>query len=346
MGRLRPIIASLVLVSLATHAHAGTVALVQPSCTTHDVTETLSRIHGELLAVGLDVSRINPLKDRSATQSDLREWVAQLAKEGGIDAVIDLECDTNSIAINVWTIEKKPNRIELSRVIGEPNTTGTPERLAIRTIELLRSSFLVSDLSGAGRVPQSNASSKAPTTLRVEPVKTVPARTYVGVELGGTVLVGTDGIGPALMPVMAVDWMPRSWLSVRGEAAGFGSHPAVTSEAGSAKLAQHYGILGVGFRFRAERSFSPFAFLAAGTLRTSVQGDAGPPMQERNANQWSLLLDGSLGARLRLSHRYYLTLASHVQFAEPYVAVRLLEARVATSGRPNLGLTATVGAWL
>jgi hypothetical protein len=338
--------ASLLLLSLAARAHAGTVALVQPSCATRDTTETLSRIHGELLAVGLHVAQVSPLKSSGAAQSDLRKWVAQLAQGGDIDAVIDLVCDAESVAINVWTIERNPSRIELSRVIGEPNTADTPERLAIRTIELLRSSFLASGISGARQVPQSNASSKTPTTPRIVPVEPVVPRNRFGIEAGATVLVGTDGIGPALMPVVAVDWMPRSWLSVRGEAAGFGSHPTVTSGAGSAKVAQHYGILGVGLQFHTDRSIVPFASLAAGTLRTSVQGEAEPPRQERNASQWSLLLDGSLGARLRLSHRYYVTLAAHVQFAEPYVALRLLEARVATSGRPNLGLTATVGAWL
>ncbi len=63
-------------------------------------------------------------------------------------------------------------------------------------------------------------------------------------------------------------------------------------------------------------------------------------------DQWSFLLDGSLGAGLRLYRRYYLTLAAHVQMAEPYVAIHFVDAVVATSGRPNLLLTLTVGAWL
>jgi hypothetical protein len=336
----------LLLLTLAAHARAGTVAIVQPDCLTRDVTETLSRIHGELLAVGLDVSQISPLTSRGTDPRVLREWVAQLSKRGDIDAVIDLECDPESLTIDVWTLERNPSRIELSRVIGEPHTTGTPERLAIRTIELLRSSFLASGISGAKRVPRSNSRPKAASTLPVEPVDAALPHASVGVEFGATVLIGTDGIGPALMPVVAVDWMPYSWLSVRGETAGFGSRPTVSSEAGSATLAQQSGVFGVGLRLHAGPMISPFACFSAGTLRTTVQGDATPPKQEHDANQWSLLLDGSMGARLRLSQRYYLTFATHVQFAEPYVAIRLLEERVATSGRPNLALTVTVGAWL
>jgi hypothetical protein len=62
--------------------------------------------------------------------------------------------------------------------------------------------------------------------------------------------------------------------------------------------------------------------------------------------RWSLLLDGSVGARLRLSRRYYLTLAAHMQLAEPYVSVYFVSTRVATTERPNLLVSLTVGAWL
>jgi hypothetical protein len=53
-----------------------------------------------------------------------------------------------------------------------------------------------------------------------------------------------------------------------------------------------------------------------------------------------------LGAGLRLGGRYYAALAVHVQVAAPYVAIHFVDEVVATSGRPNLILTLTVGAWL
>jgi hypothetical protein len=57
-------------------------------------------------------------------------------------------------------------------------------------------------------------------------------------------------------------------------------------------------------------------------------------------------MDGSFGTGLRLGDRFYLTIAAHVQMAEPYVAIHFVDAVVATSARPNLLLTLTVGAWL
>ncbi|MGC4063316.1 MAG: hypothetical protein QM784_01410 [Polyangiaceae bacterium] len=160
-----------------------------------------------------------------------------------------------------------------------------------------------------------------------------------------SILAGTDGVGPAIMPVVAFDVLARGSFDVRSEFAGFGSRPSVSSEVGSASVAQHYGTLGLGYRFLPDAMVGPRVALSVGVLRTAVHGNAEPTEKERHDTQWSVLLDGSAGATLRLSRRYYLTLAAHVQFAEPYVAIHLLDATVATTGRPNVALTTTLGAW-
>jgi hypothetical protein len=57
-------------------------------------------------------------------------------------------------------------------------------------------------------------------------------------------------------------------------------------------------------------------------------------------------VDAGFGTQLRLPDRFYLSLAAHAQLAEPYLAGRFVEKVVATSARPNLLLSLTVGAWL
>ena len=111
-------------------------------------------------------------------------------------------------------------------------------------------------------------------------------------------------------------------------------------------MAQAYGLLGGSFRFRAGARVRPFATLSAGVLRTSVEGRADAPNQGRVVDQWSFLVDAGFGASLRLPDRFTLSLAAHAQLAEPYLAVRFVGAVVATSARPNLLLTLTIGAWL
>ena len=91
---------------------------------------------------------IAPPADRDPDQADWRPWMKKIAAEGGVDAVIDIVGDNAPIWVDVWVIEKSPQRIELWRVAGEPTTANPSERLAIRAIEVLRSSFLESDMSG------------------------------------------------------------------------------------------------------------------------------------------------------------------------------------------------------
>jgi len=81
-------------------------------------------------------------------------------------------------------------------------------------------------------------------------------------------------------------------------------------------------------------------------LRTAIDGEADPPAQAHSVNRWSVLLDGSVGARISGPSQTFLTLAAHVQVATPYVAVHIADTVAATTGRLNLLLTLTVGAWL
>ena len=86
--------------------------------------------------------------------------------------------------------------------------------------------------------------------------------------------------------------------------------------------------------------------LSAGALRTAADGEAESPLQGHSVAQWSFLVEASAGARLRLAKRAHLTAAVHVQFAEPYVDIRVVNAGPATSGRPNVLVTFAVGEWL
>jgi hypothetical protein len=82
-----------------------------------------------------------------------------------------------------------------------------------------------------------------------------------------------------------------------------------------------------------------------GALRTAVVGQADLPREGHSVDQWSFLLDASLGASFQLSHHYSVVLAGHAQLAEPYLAIHFGDQKVASSGRPNLLATLTFGVW-
>jgi hypothetical protein len=110
-------------------------------------------------------------------------------------------------------------------------------------------------------------------------------------------------------------------------------------------VAQAYGLLGGSLRFRDGARLRPVATLSAGVLHTSVEGRADEPNQSHVLTQWSFLVEAGAGAVWHLHDRFTVSLAIHAQLAAPYVAVRFLDTEVATSARPNLLLTLTVGAW-
>jgi hypothetical protein len=158
--------------------------------------------------------------------------------------------------------------------------------------------------------------------------------------------MSVDGVGPALLPLVRVDWSPRAWFVAQAALAGLGTRPTVASDAGSAQVAQAYGLLGGCVRFRTSERVRPFVVLSGGALHTSVEGRADAPSEGRVVDQWSFLGDAGVGASMRLPDRFTVSLAVHAQLAEPYLAVRFVDTVVATSARPNLLATLTVGAWL
>ncbi|MBN2195842.1 MAG: hypothetical protein JW751_23700 [Polyangiaceae bacterium] len=352
MDRLRLAILSSVLLLWATPAHAGTVAIVRLPSPTPQLTEALSRLHGELLSVGLDVKMIVGPADRGSDRADSRAWVEQIAAEGGIDAVIEIVGDPSPVAVDIWVIEQSPRGIEALRVSVEPSGNNASERLAIRAVEVLRSTFLERDMVARERHAKSIAE---PATGPLpsgesdqpdEPNEPAPRPEHLGVEVGATALTSLDGVGVAILPTVRIDLRVRSWFVVQAVFAGLGSHSTVATTAGNARVAHQFGILGGSYRIRPDRPLWPFFALSAGVLHTAVEGRADPPRQGHTTDQWSFLLDGSLGLGLSLPDRYFLTLATQVQLAEPYVGIHFVDEMVATGGRPNLGLALTVGAWL
>jgi hypothetical protein len=106
-----------------------------------------------------------------------------------------------------------------------------------------------------------------------------------------------------------------------------------------------YALLGACYRLNWAHPVRPLAALSFGALRTAVVGEADLPREGHSLDQWSFLVDASLGAAFQLSERYAVLLAGHVQLAEPYVAVHFGEQKVASMGRPNLLVSLTFGVW-
>ena len=344
--RFRLVVFLPVLLLWVASAHAATVALVRPPSSSRDLTETVSRLHGELLAVGLEVKMVNRSAERGQDRTVSRAWIQKVTAEGGIDAVIDIVGDAAPVAVDVWVIGTPSRRFQVSRVLVEANSSNAAERLAIRAIELLRSSFLEIDMASRERRSEPVAEPRATALPQGEPDTPASPLEILGFEAGAAMLTSLDGVGPAISPILRFGWTARSRFVVQAALVGFGSRPTIENSAGTARVATQYAVVGGRYRLSLNHSLRPFVAVSAGALRTAVEGQADWPRQGHSMDQGSFLLEGSLGAELQLPDRYYLTLAAHVHVAEPSVAIHIADTVAATIGRPNLALTLTVGAWL
>jgi hypothetical protein len=231
-------------------------------------------------------------------------------------------------------------------VAVEPGTPNQSGRLALRAIEALRGSLLETGAAVRQKPEETVTKPANPALPEDAPDKPPVFGGRLRLELGAAALMSLDGVGPAVLPILRIGWASRPWLVLQAALAGLGSQPTVKTAAGEAEVAQQYAVVGACFRFRSQHRFSPFLGLAAGVLRTAIEGRSGLGTEGHTVNKWSFLLEGSAGIGLRLHPRYYLTLAAHIHAAEPYVAIHFADTVGATTGRPNLLLTLTVGALL
>ncbi len=325
---------------------ARTVAIVRGESRTPELVEVVTRLHGELLAVDLEVQLyVRPDEDSPTGRDSAPTWLRQAQAEPAVDAVIEIAGDSAPFSIDVWVVDRRSQRFRASSVRLVAHPGDTPEKLAIRTIELLRSSFLEGDMANEAQPPAPPRAVERPTASpRVEH----DAGTFetLGLAGGAATLTGLDGVGPAIMPFARLDLTLQPWLTLHAAAAGFGSRPVVASSTQRARLDQTYALAGARYRFRAGQPLRPFLGVSIGTLGTAVEGLAEAPHSSHDDHQWSLLLEGSVGADIHLFDRFYSSIAAHVQLAQPSIAIHILDTVAATTGRPNLALTLTIGAWL
>jgi hypothetical protein len=323
----------------ATRVKAATVALLRPDRDAPALNEALFRLDGELLAIGASVTILDGPADRDADSAELRGWLELTARERAIDAYIDVVGGDTPVAANVWLCERSPLRLRRSRVELEPNANDRAATLAIRAIEVLRSSFLARELSGAHQADTRVES--APMSNETAPPPQPLAR--LGIEAGATALASFGEVSPAVLALARVDWALGSWFSLQATAAGLGSRPRIETPAGHVDVARQFGLMGLCLCSPKLESIRPLFALSAGAIRTELFGAARPPNAGHQVEQWAALVDADFGARVGLPARVYLTLTAHVQIAAPSVTIHVMDTVVATTGRPNVLFTLTAG---
>jgi len=324
----------------AVDARAANVILVQPPSPSPAMAEAIVRMRGELISEGFQVEVLDGPKGEQS-----RSWLEQLAAARKADAVVAVFGDETPDSVEVWVVDQVTEKTVVRRIPFKSQSDLAPKTFAIHALELLRASFLEIGLRPSSR--PNEAKSIPPAVVHfVDSERPASRGGRFGVEIGGAAVIGFGDIGPSILPVMRIGWAFSPSLVAQVAAAGYGSHAGVQVNAGSARVAEEFALLGARYRFILGRHLRPTVSLAAGVLHTRAEGEATSLYQGREAALWSFLLDGGVGIGVALTERFEVEFATHAQIAEPYPAIRFDRSVVATSSRPSLLFTLTIGAWL
>src|SRR5688572_24179888 len=168
VNRKTQILLSLMLFLWPVRAEAAKVIIVRPAGASPALNETLSRLQGEVLSLGLEVAIVERPAPSGANAADAHAWVERMAAERETDAVLDVIGAAAPAAVDIWVFEGRPRRSEVSRVVREPDAENAAERLAIRAVEALRSNLVEIDLIAQGQRPPTVAR-QAPATVTQDP---------------------------------------------------------------------------------------------------------------------------------------------------------------------------------
>jgi hypothetical protein len=308
---------------------AASVILVQLPSPSPAMAEAIVRVRGELISEGFQVEVMDGPKGEQS-----RNWLEQLAAARKADAVVAVFGDETPDSVEVWVVDQVTEKTVVRRIPFKPQSALAPKTFAIHALELLRASFLEIDLRPGNR--PSEAKSIPPAVEHfVDSERPAGRGGRFGVE-----------VGPSILPVVRLGWAISPSLVAQVALAGLGSPASVQNDFGSAHIAEEFAVLGARFRFVLGRRLRPTFSLSAGVLHTRAEGQADLPQHGRDAALWSFLLDGGVGIGLALGERFEVAFATHAQVAVPSPTLRFDRSAVATSTRPSLLFTVTIGAWL
>ncbi|HEY3255043.1 MAG TPA: hypothetical protein VGJ91_13880, partial [Polyangiaceae bacterium] len=222
-------------------ALAHTVVLLRPPNHSPATIELLERLRGELLSVGFEVMvRDRPESNGAALSEPLQRM---LAREEPCDAAVDLVGEAVPVAVDVWIVDGARSFQLLARVKVDAKTENSSKDSAIRASEVLRARLFETHTDN-----HQQRQSSAPPSSRVETSEAQSRESRqsssLGFELGAVALASLDGVGPALLPLVRLDWAIDPKLVLEASLAGFGTRPSIATTAGSAQVAAQYALLG------------------------------------------------------------------------------------------------------
>jgi hypothetical protein len=313
------------------------VVVLEPLGSSQIARHCLTRIREELTAGGFEVSSVDP-----GPRRDPVSLARSMDAQAGAVAVIALSGDPGQPGAELWILDRVGVTPEVRRVpASSEDPDRLPEVLAIRTIEVLKASALK-------LLVEASATAPAPAVVRATPIAPPPAPgpPAFGLEAGISVVESVGGPGPAALPLARARVRLGDLLAARLTITALGSRPRVRADAGSASVAQSFGMAELVLGLRPGRRWRPVLTVGAGALRVESSGEGISPYKGVEETRWVAALDAGAGVLATFGGSFSATFELHALLAVPHPTIRFDGIDRATIGFPAILASLTMVAWL
>ncbi len=324
------------LVSRQLRAESARVVLVHWQPASAVVAEAITRIRGELVADGFEVSVVG-----AEAGAEPRAVLERAEAGTTAAATLGLFLQPDARAAELWVVDRLTSKTVVRRIeMTEPSPGSAPEVLARRSVELLRASLL--EILVEARESPAPRSAQREEASRWAARSLEPRRSRWGAEVGVQVLAGFGGVGSAVMPVGRVRVALARRLAGRLAFSGLGTRPRVDAASGSATVSQELGLFELVGELLPDAGLSPQVSLGAGVYHVGVTGTASSPYAGLRGDRFVFAADAGAGLALTITPSIALSLEGHGLLITPYPVIRFLGVETARIGNPLMSAALTL----
>jgi hypothetical protein len=283
MRRFRPALSiplSVILVMLiGRSALAQTIVVVRPEGSDAMLTESFSRLCGELRMYGLNVTPV----DKPGV-SALDEPPTAFGGPAGVIGGVALVRGAGLATAKIWIPEKSSSK-ESVRITVSVDDADAPSLLAIRAADLVRASLReVNGNKVARSEPQPGADTVAATAANAPSTR---GGSRWSIQGGAALLweIGKLGPGGAASIGIGRSLSSRLALSLSIQAPLLGQ--AYSAVGATARIRQELATLALAWRFLSRKRLTLDLFQGFGAVHMSVRGEAPSPWIAQTATGWT-----------------------------------------------------------
>jgi hypothetical protein len=303
--------------------------------------EASARVQGELSAAGFRVAVV-PVGSAGA-RAEIETAGSDLGPVGAFFISVDAGARSGPVA-EIWVSDRLRQTTVVERArLTESDRQRESEILAVRAVELLKASLAESwfhapppPVTPEAR-PTVAADAVQPHVAAVAPrAARRPFAAGLGLGVGAGMLESFRPPSPVWMPAFFASFGWRAGVALELEFLGLGPPVTIQGSAGSARVEQRLGTIGLVATLWPEWPVVPFAAAAVGAQEIHASGTGVAPYRGVDVDAWSFFTSAGLGAAAPLYAGLSIVAGARAALAWPPTAVLVGGTDAGHFGAPSI----------